>query len=54
MWKAFIKKLIGWKATKAEKSAIIEQNIIQNYKSAGKPMTTRAGAISIQYRGHNS
>ena len=32
MWKATNKKILGWQKTEAEKTAIIENNIIQNFK----------------------
>ena len=32
MWKALIKKILGWQKTEAEKAAIIENNMIQNFK----------------------
>ena len=33
-WKAAIKQLIGWQKTEAEKNALIEANIIKNYKES--------------------
>ena len=31
-WKATIKKIIGWQTTELEKNAIIENNVLQNYR----------------------
>ncbi len=46
-WKATIKKLIGWEKTEAEKKAIIEKNIIDNYRRNVVLDETNGGAISI-------
>ena len=31
-WKATIKKIIGWQTTELEKNAIIENNVLKNYR----------------------
>ena len=46
-WKATIKKLIGWQKTEREKSAIIEQNVIRNYRQNVKFEMTEGGSIAI-------
>ena len=32
VWKATIKKIIGWETTELEKNAIIEKNVLANYR----------------------
>ena len=46
-WKAVIKKILGWGKTDLEKSAIIENNIINNYRKNVNLNITDAGAIEI-------
>ena len=46
-WKATLKKLIGWQKTEREKSAIIEQNVIRNYRQNVKFEMTEGGSIAI-------
>jgi len=46
-WKATIKQLIGWQKTKQEKSAIIENNVINNYRQNVKFESSESGSISI-------
>ena len=47
LWKATIKKILGWEKTEAEKNAIIEKNIIKNYQKKVKFEETDGGAIEI-------
>lgn len=47
MWKAQIKKILGWQKTEAEKTAIIENNIIQNFKQNVFFEKTKSGTIKI-------
>ena len=47
LWKATIKKLIGWEANQAEQKALIENSIISNYKNSVRVAETDGGAISI-------
>ena len=46
-WKAAIKKIIGWETTDSEKNAIIENNILKNYKKYVFFDDTEGGAIRI-------
>ena len=46
-WKAAIKKTIGWQTTALEKNAIIERNILANYRANVRFETTSSGAIEI-------
>ena len=46
-WKAVIKKILGWGKTDLEKNAIIENNIINNYRKNVNLNITDAGAIEI-------
>ena len=46
-WKATIKKIIGWQTTELEKNAIIENNIIRNYRGNVFFEVTKGGAIKI-------
>ena len=46
-WKATIKKLIGWEKTKLEKKAIIENNVLANYRGNVLFDLTKGGAIEI-------
>ncbi len=46
-WKATIKKIIGWQKTELEKNAIIEKNIIKNYRKNVLFDVTGGGAIEI-------
>ena len=46
-WKATIKKIIGWQKTELEKNAIIENNIINNYRENVVFELTDGGAIEI-------
>ena len=47
IWKATIKKLIGWQKPQLEKKAIIEHNVIENYREYINFQETDAGAISL-------
>lgn len=47
LWKATLKQMIGWQKTIQEKSAIIENNVIKNYKENVKFGTTNSGSITI-------
>ncbi len=46
-WKAAIKKFIGWQKTELEKNAIIENNVLHNYKKNVLFGLTDGGAIEI-------
>ena len=46
-WKAAIKKIIGWQTTELEKNAIIENNVLKNYRSNVVFELTKGGAIKI-------
>ena len=46
-WKAAIKKIIGWQTTELEKNAIIENNILKNYRENVVFELTDGGAIEI-------
>ena len=46
-WKATIKKILGWKKTEADQNAIIENNIIKNFKENVDFMETDGGSIKI-------
>ena len=50
MWKATIKKLVGWQNTKLDKNAVIENNILKNYKANVLFKITKAGAIELSVR----
>ncbi len=47
LWKAKIKQIIGWQKTESEKNAIIESNVIDNYKKNVLIEETDGGAIVI-------
>lgn len=47
LWKVTIKKIIGWQELDIEKDAIIERNILKNFRKNISFNTTSAGAISI-------
>ncbi len=47
LWKAAIKKIIGWQETELEKKAIIENNVIENYRKNVLFNVTDSGAIVI-------
>ena len=47
LWKAVIKKIIGWKTTELDKVAVIEHNVISNYRKNVRVKTTKSGAIEI-------
>ncbi|HCY27365.1 MAG TPA: hypothetical protein DHV00_03200, partial [Alteromonas macleodii] len=46
-WKATIKQIIGWQTTELEKNAIIENNILNNYRENVLFGLTDGGAIQI-------
>ncbi len=46
-WKATIKKRIGWQKTELEKNAIIENNVLKNYRKNVLFELTDGGAIKI-------
>ena len=46
-WKAAIKKIIGWQTTESEKNAIIENNVLKNYRQNVVFEVTDGGAIGI-------
>ena len=46
-WKATIKTIIGWQKTKLEKNAIIENNVLKNYRQNVVFELTEGGAIGI-------
>ena len=46
-WKAAIKKIIGWQTTELEKNAIIENNVLNNYRKNVVFELTAGGAIEI-------
>ena len=46
-WKATIKNIIGWQKTEIEKNAIIENNILKNYRKNVLFKKTEGGAIKI-------
>ena len=47
LWKATIKKIIGWQTTELEKNAIIENNVLNNYRKNVVFELTSGGAIQI-------
>jgi len=47
LWKATIKKIIGWQTTELEKNAIIENNVLKNYRDNVDFTLTDGGAIEI-------
>ena len=47
LWKAVIKKIIGWQKTNLEKNAIIENNVIENYRKNILFGVTDGGAIKV-------
>ena len=46
-WKATIKQIIGWQKTDLEKNAIIESNVLRNYRKNILFRTTNNGSIEI-------
>ena len=48
LWKAIIKRFIGWQKTEQDKNAIIEISIIKNFRDYVKFETTEGGAILIK------
>lgn len=46
-WKATIKKIIGWQTTELEKNAIIENNVLNNYRENVVFELTDGGAIGV-------
>ena len=46
-WKAAIKQIIGWQATELEKNAIVENNVLKNYRKNVVFELTDGGAIGI-------
>lgn len=53
LWKATIKKLIGWQKTTAEKENIIENNILSKYKNAVRVRETEGGSIILSVTHNN-
>ena len=47
LWKATIKKIIGWQKTDLEKNAIIESNVLRNYRKNVLFELTKSGTIEI-------
>ena len=47
LWKATIKKMIGWQTTESEKNAIIENNVLKNYRENIVFELTDGGAIKV-------
>ena len=52
-WKAAIKQIFGWKKTELEKNAIIENEILRNFRRNIWFDVTKGGAIEISVK-HNS
>ena len=46
-WKATIKQIIGWQETKLEQSAIIENNVVKNYRRNVALEITDSGAFKL-------
>ena len=46
-WKAAIKKIIGWQTTELEKNAIIENNVLNNYRANVVFEVTKGSAIEV-------
>ena len=46
-WKSIIKKIIGWQTTELEKDAIIERNVLANYRANVLFELTGSGAIEV-------
>ena len=49
-WKAFLKYILGWQLGQVEKNAIVEKNIIKNYKKFVAISLTDADSISISVK----
>ena len=47
LWKATIKKIIGWQTTEIEKNALIENNVLRNFRENVDFGLTDGGAIKI-------
>ena len=47
LWKATIKKIIGWEKTEIAEADIIENSVIKNFRKSIKFEKTKGGAISI-------
>ena len=47
LWKSIIKKIIGWQKTELEKNAIIESNVLSNFRENVLFTLTKGGAIEI-------
>ena len=47
VWKKTIKRIIGWQKTELEKNAIIENNVLSNYRANVLFDLTAGGAIEI-------
>ena len=47
LWKATIKRIIGWQKTELEKNAIIERNVLASYRGNIDFSVTDGGAIQI-------
>ena len=47
LWKATVKKIIGWQTTELEKNSIIENNVLKNYRENVVFELTDGGAIAI-------
>ncbi len=46
-WKATIKQIIGWKTTEKEKNAIIENNVLVNYRENVQFELSEGGALKL-------
>ena len=53
VWKATIKKIVGWEKTKKEKNALIEHIVIQNYLKNVEFEISDGGAIKISVKHSN-
>ena len=47
LWKATIKRMVGWQKTELEKNAIIENNVIGNYRQNVLFELTKSGAVQV-------
>ena len=54
LWKAQIKKIIGWQKTKVDQKAIIENNVISGFNSAVEIKEKDSGALVISVTHNNA
>ena len=47
LWKATIKKILGWEKSQQDKNAIVDSNVMINYRNNVQFDTTAADAIKI-------